>query len=101
MVTRLAQGQDQQRLGGMTGTGRETADAAFEVGDALLESIIRGIHDSRVYIASLFEGEQAAGMFGIFEGISCGLVNRNSAGAGGWVGSLPGVDLPGGETELV
>ena len=60
----------------------ERADAAFERGHALLEHVRGGVHDARVDVAELLEGEQIGGVRGILEDVRSGLVNGNGAGAG-------------------
>ncbi len=100
MVAGAAQGQHDQGLGGMPGTGRQRAHAAFQVGQALLEHVGGGVHDAGVDVAQLFQGEQVGGMFGVLELVAGGLVDRHGTAAGGGVGHLAGVQLAGGKTKL-
>jgi len=75
----------------LAGSNSQRARPAFESGNALFEDIRRRIHDPRVDIAKLFQGEQIRRMFRVLEHIGSGLVNRDSARAGGWVGDLAGM----------
>ena len=100
VVARAAQGEDRQGLGGMAGTDGQRADAAFQVGDALLEHVGGGVHDAGVDVAQLLQGEQVGGVFGALELVAGGLVDRDGAAAGGGVGDLAGMQLAGGKAIL-
>ena len=52
------EGEDGLGLGGVTGGGGQGADAAFQVGDALLEDIGGGVHDAGVDVAQFFAGRR-------------------------------------------
>ena len=79
--------------------GRQRADAAFQVGQALLEHVGGRVHDAGVDVAQLLQGEQVGRVFGVAELVAGGLVDRHGAAAGGRVGLLAGVQLAGGEAE--
>ena len=99
VVARLAQGQNRYGLGGVTAAGCQRADAAFQIGDALLQDVGRGIHDTRIDVAGLLQGKQVGGVFCALELEAGGLIDRHGAAAGGWVRALPGVQLPRVEAE--
>ena len=71
VVAGAGEGEDGLGLGGVTGGGGQGADAAFQIGDALLEDIGGGVHDAGVDIAEFFEGEQVGGVLG-----ACGTGRR-------------------------
>ena len=50
------------RLRGMTASGRQSADAALEIGDALLEHVGGGVHDPGVDVAEFLQGKQVGRM---------------------------------------
>ena len=64
-------------------------------GQADLGNGLGGVHDAGVDVARLGEGEEVGGVFGVAELVGGGLIDRHRPGAGGGVGLLAGVDLPG------
>ena len=74
---------------------QQGTDAALERGDALLDGVLRGVHDPRVDVAGLGEAEEGGGVVGVAEDVGRRLVDRQRAGAGGGVGALAGMDLLG------
>ena len=66
----------------------EGADAAFQRREALLKHVGGRVHDPRVYVARLGEGEQVLGVLGVVEHVRGCLVNGHGAGVGGRVWSL-------------
>ncbi len=91
-VTDLSDIEDGEGGGGLAGGDGEGTGAAFERGDALFEDVGGGVHDPRVDIAELFEGEKIGGVVAIFEDVGGGLVDGDCAGACGGVGVLSGVE---------
>ena len=57
------------------------ADAAFERGDALLEDVVRRVHDAGVDVAELLQPEEIGGVVGVLEDVGRGLVDRHGARA--------------------
>ena len=100
VIAGAAQGQDRLGLGGVPDAGGQRADAAFQVGQALLEHIGGRVHDAGVDVAELLQGEQVGGVLGALELVAGGLVDRHGAAAGGRVGLLAGVQLAGVEAKL-
>ena len=78
----------------------EPRHAAFEGGDALLEDVGGGVHDARVDVAELLQGEQPGGVVGVVEDVGGRLVNRHRARRRGRVAFLAAVDGQGGEVLL-
>ena len=62
VIARLADGQDGQRLRGVAAAGGQRADAAFQAGQALLQHVGGRVHDPRVDVAELLQGEQIGGV---------------------------------------
>ncbi len=86
---------ERQMQRGLSGRDRERADAAFEVGDALLEYGGGRIGDSAVAIAFGFEIEQSGAMIGAVERVGDGLVDRNRDRFGRGIGVVAGVNCDG------
>lgn len=95
VVAGLGDVEDREGLGGLAGGDQERADAALEGGDALLDRVLRGVHDPRVDVAELFEGKEIRGVVGVLEDVGRGLVDREGPSAGGGVRLLADVDLAG------
>ena len=88
-VGEIDQREMQRRL---SGGDRECADAAFEVGNALLENRGGRIGDPAVAVAFGFEVEQCGAVIGAVERIGHRLVDRNSDGLGRRIGIVAGVN---------
>ena len=89
VIARLGDVENRIGDGGLTGRVSERATAAFEGGDALLEHVGGRIHDPRVDVTQFFKGKEISGMLGVAKHEAAGLVDRNGAGAGGGIRSLP------------
>ena len=78
------------RVGNCSLTGCQSAggDAALQLGDALLQHIPGGVHDSGVDVARLGKREQVRGVLGIVEDERGRLVDRHGPCIGGRVGCL-------------
>ena len=61
--------------------------------EALLDSILSGIHDAGVNISQLSKTEKICCVSGIAELIGSGLINRQSSCTRCWIGNLPCVNL--------
>jgi hypothetical protein len=70
----------------------EPAGAALERRHALLEHIRGRVHDPRVDVAELLQGEEVGGVLGVAEDVAGGLVDGHGPCAGGGVGFLAGVE---------
>ena len=77
------------------------ADAPFERRDALFEGGGGRVHDAAVDVSESLQRKELGRVIGVLEDIRGGLVERHRAGAGGRIGSLPGVHGQGVETEDV
>ncbi len=95
VVARLGDVEDGEGRGGLPGRHEQRPDAALQRGDALLDGILRRVHDPRVDVAELLEGKEVRGVLGVLEDIRGGLVDRQGAGTGRRVRLLSGVDLSG------
>jgi hypothetical protein len=71
---------------------RQSADAAFHRGHALLEDILRRVHDPRVDVAGHLEVEQVGAVLRAVEGIGGRLVDRYGDCLGRRFGAVAGVD---------
>ena len=99
VIAGLRQGEHGHGLGGLTrGDGERAGDpdgglgATFEVGHARLEDPLGGVHDPRVDVAHLFEGEQRGAVRGVAELVGGGLVDGHRPRPGGRVRLLAGMD---------
>ena len=88
-------------LGGLTRRQQQGRDAAFERGDALLDDVLRRIHDPGVDVAGLGEAEQRGGVLGAVERVRRGLVDRQGACVGRDVRGLARVHLLGFERPIL
>ena len=92
LVAGTEERRQRDELGGLARGDRQRADPALERGDALLEGGGGGVHDPGVDVAESLEGEEFGGVVGVLEDVRGCLIERHGAGAGGRIGSLPGVD---------
>jgi hypothetical protein len=92
LVAAAGERQNCERLGGLARGEREPGRAAFERGDPLLEDICRRVHDARVDVAELLQGEEARGVVSVVEDVGRGLVDGHGPRMGGRVRLLPAVD---------
>ena len=74
--------------GGLAGGGHDRADAALELGEALLEHVPGRVHDPRVDVPGNLQREQIGGVLGVVEDVGARLVDRDRAGFRGGVGGL-------------
>ena len=100
MVARVGEVEDREVLGGLSGRQEQRGHAALERGDALLDDVLRRVHDPRVDVARLGQAEQRGGVLGAVERVRRGLVDRQGARVGRDVGRLPCVDLLGFERPV-
>ncbi len=75
MIAGLRQVEDREGLGGLSGREEEGGDATFEGSDALLDRVLRRVHDAGVDVARFGETEQRRGVIGVVEGVAGGLVD--------------------------
>ena len=95
VVAGVGEVEDREVLGGLTGRQEQRGDAAFERGDALLDDVLRRVHDPGVDVAGLGQAEQRRGVLGAVERVRRGLVDRQRPRVGRDVRRLAGVDLLG------
>ena len=99
MVARLEQREQRGRLRGDPAGERHRAGAALEVRHPLLEHGDRRVHDARVRVAVLLQVEVRGRRLRVLEHVAGRLEDRHRARARVRVGPLPGVQLPGLESE--
>ena len=92
LVAGLRDGQQREADGGLARSDAERAGAAFQRRDALLKDVRRRVHQPRVDVAELLQGEEIRRMLCALEDIGSRLVNGHGAGAGGGVGNLACVE---------
>ena len=73
------------------GRERERRDAAFERRDALLEHVLRRVHDAGVDVAEFLQAEQVRGVLGAVELVGRGLIDRHRDGIGRLIAPPAGV----------
>lgn len=95
MISRAGDIEDRERLRGLTRGQEQGRDATFEGRDALLDDVLRGVHDAGVDVARLGQAEQCCGVVGVSERVRRGLVDRQCPRTGREVGGLAGVHLLG------
>ena len=71
----------------------DSADAAFQRGDAFLQHRHGGVGQAGIDVAHLLQVEERGGVVGVAEHVGRGLVDRHLPRAGGRIGACPGVDL--------
>ena len=67
VVAGVGEVEDREVLGGLTGRQEQRRDAAFERRDALLDDVLRRVHDPGVDVAGLGKAEQRGGVLGAVE----------------------------------
>lgn len=78
--------------GRLAGRDRERTDAAFKLGDTLLQHRAGRIGDAAVTKTFGLEIEERRAVIGAVEGIGCGLVNRHGNRVRGRLGLVTGVN---------
>ncbi len=92
VVAGLGQRLDGAGDGGHARCQRQAGHAALERRDALLEHVLRRVHDARVDVARHLEIEQVGTVLGVVERVRSGLVDRHGHGLGGGLGAVAAVD---------
>ncbi len=87
IVARPRQVLDGKRRRRLPGGERERAHAALDLGDALFEDVIGGVHDARVDVAQLLQREKVRGVLGVAELVRGRLINRHGDRVRGRVGA--------------
>ena len=95
VVAGVGEVEDREVLCGLTGRQEQRRDAAFQRRDALLDDVLRRVHDPGVDVAGLGKAEQRGGVLGAVERVGRGLVDRQRPRVGRDVRRLAGVDLLG------
>ena len=80
-----------ERRGRLAGRHRERRDAAFQRGEALLQRILRRVHDAGVDVAEFLQREQVGRVLGAVELVGRGLIDRHRDGIGGAVAAPAGM----------
>ena len=100
--------RDGQHLGGLPGPDRKRSGdpdrggaAALQRIQARLERALRRVHDARVDVADLGQGEQVGGVGRVAELVARRLVDGHGTRPGGRIGISPDVDLACLETPCV
>jgi hypothetical protein len=81
VVAGLGDVEDRQRLGRLAAAHEQRADAALEARDALLDDVVRRVHQPGVDVAELLQPEQRRGVVGVLEDVRRRLVDRQRPGA--------------------
>lgn len=77
-----------ERYGGSARGYRERGGPLVERGEALFEHVVCGVHEARVDVAALFQGEEVGSVFGALEVVGGRPVNGNGARECRRVGNL-------------
>ncbi len=85
MVPGLTDIGDRQELRRLSGGDGEGGHAPFQRGDSFFEHRRGGVHDARIDVAELLQGEELRGIVGVVEDEGGRLVDGNSARFGGGV----------------
>ena len=93
VVADLGEVEQRDRLGGLPAGHEQRPHPTLQARDALLDDVVRGVHQPGVDVAELLEPEQVRGVLRAFEHVGGGLVDRQRARPGRGVGALAGVDL--------
>src|SRR3954453_9582958 len=108
MVAGLSDGRDRQHLGCLAGADDESAGnadgsraAAFERVQTRLQGALRRVHDARVDVADLGEGEEVGRVRGVAELVAGRLIDRDRPCTGAGVGVSPDMDLACLETPCI
>src|SRR5579875_130066 len=72
----------------LAGGRGQRSDTAFQSRHAPLEGVLRGIHDARINIAKLLEGEKIRSMLRAIKHIRAGLIDGHRARVGSAIGVL-------------
>ena len=88
VIAGLGDIQNRQSRSRLAAGNGESADPAVDGGDALLQHVIRRIHDPRINVAELSEPEEIGGVLGALELVRRGLVNGYGPGTRRRVGLL-------------
>ena len=100
VVAGLRDVEHRVRLGCLAACDEEGTGAALERGEALLDDILRRVHDARVNVAELGQREEVRGVLGVVEDVRRRLIDRRRACLGGRVGLSARVDLLGFEAPV-
>jgi len=76
VVTRVGEQEGGEVERRHPGGGGDGTDAAFECGDALLQDVVRRVHQPRVDVARLLQGELRSGVLRVLKDVRGGLVDR-------------------------
>jgi hypothetical protein len=91
VVAGLGDGLDGVGDGRLARGQRQSGDAAFHGGDALLQHVLGRVHDAGVDVARHLEVEQVGAMLGAVEGVGGGLVDGHRHRLGGGLGRVAAV----------
>jgi hypothetical protein len=91
VVAGLADGQDGVGDCRLPGSDGQRADASFKGGNALLEDVLRRVHDPRVDVAGHLEIEKVGAMLRAVERIRGRLIDRHCDGLGRCFRAVAGV----------
>jgi hypothetical protein len=91
-------GEDGGGDGGLPGGESQSADAAVERRQALLEHVVGGVHQPRVNVAEFLQSEQVRGAIGVLEHVTRSGIDGDRPGRRGRVGLLAGMQSKRAET---
>ena len=97
VVASLGEVDDGVEDGGGTGSEGEATHfrSAFHEGNALFEDVVGRIHDPRIDVAQLLQGEEIGGVLRGVKDVGCGAVDGDAAGFGGGVRLMAAVKAKG------
>ncbi len=91
VVAGLGDVDDRVGDGGLARRRRQGGHPALQGREALLEDVLRRVHDPRVDVARHRQVEQVRAVLGVVELVGDRLVDRHGHGLGGGVGLVAGV----------
>ena len=91
-VADLSDGQQSQRGSALAGRNGQSARAAFQRCDALLEDVGRRVHDPRIDVAEFLKSEKIRRVICALKNVGGGLVDGHRPSSGRRIRSLPGVE---------
>jgi hypothetical protein len=100
VLSRMRDGENGGRDGGLSGGERQPAHAPIERGQALLQHVVGGIHQARIDEAEFLQREKIGGVLRILEDITGSGVDGNGPRRGSGVWFLTGMQSQRAESGL-
>ena len=77
--------EDRRRYSRLATCENKAANAPIQCSQPFLEHVIGRIHQPRIYVAEFLQREEIGGVFGVFENIAGGGIDRHRARHGRWI----------------